>query len=451
MIDAKIIDIDVQDIRFPTSLWGIGSDSMDPNINHSCVYVTIKTDKEYEGYGITCTVGRGNELVLRVCKLLFKFIKYQTTIEIYTDFASVWRRLRNEFRLVEPECGIVYLAAAAIINALWDLWARIENKPVWKLLTDMTPEQLVSTVDFRYITNFLSQKEAIQMLQENEKRKDQFENVLKKNGFPAYTADVGWVRYPYQKTRDLSKKFAKLDFKVFKTSLDLTIEKSTSRCKTIRKTIGKKKSLILDANQAWDETEVLDYMENLKDCKIFYLEDPIFPDDIIGYSLLSADLGSDIKLVTGKMCANRIIQKQFKNMSGPDICVINVARLGINEALAIYLMLKKARRTYHFYNTTWSCANGVGLSEMNQHLQMWDFICLTQSTEKQHMIEFVNHQHGYFENPIHIQNACYMPPKYPGFSTKLKNKCIARWSYPEGTRWQYLFDTKHFQNEYKAN
>lgn len=180
------------------------------------------------------------------------------------------------------------------------------------------------------------------MLRENEKRKDQFEDVLKKNGFPAYAADVGWMRYPYQKTRDFSKKFAKLDFKVFKTSLDRTIEKSISRCKTIHKTVGKKKSLILDANQFWDETEVPN-MEDFKDFKISYLEDPIFPDDITGYSLLSAKIGSQIKLVTGKMCANRIIQKQFKTMSGPDICVINVARLGINEALAIYLMLKKAR------------------------------------------------------------------------------------------------------------
>jgi len=181
------------------------------------------------------------------------------------------------------------------------------------------------------------------MLQENEKRKDQFESALKKNGYPAYVADVGWVRYPYQKTRDLSRKFAKLDFKVFKTSLDPTLERTISRCQTIRKTIGKKKSLILDANQAWDETEVSDYMKALESFKIFYLEDPIFPDDMVGYSLTSGELGSKIKLATGKMCANRIIQKLFKTFPGPDICVINVARLGINEALAIYLMLKKAR------------------------------------------------------------------------------------------------------------
>lgn len=180
------------------------------------------------------------------------------------------------------------------------------------------------------------------MLQENEKRKDQFESALKKNGYPAYVADVGWVRYPYQKTRDLSRKFAKLDFKVFKTSLDPTLERSISRCKTIRKTIGKKKSLILDANQAWDRTEVSDYMKALESFKIFYLEDPIFPDDMVGYNLVSDELRSKIKFATGKMCANRIIHKLFKIFPGPDICVINVARLGINEALAIYLMLKKA-------------------------------------------------------------------------------------------------------------
>lgn len=177
------------------------------------------------------------------------------------------------------------------------------------------------------------------MLKEKERRRDQHENALKKNGYPAYVADVGWLRYPYQKTRDLSKKFAKLDFKVFKASVDLTLEKSISRCRTIRKTIGKKKGLILDANQAWDVTEVSNYMKALKQFELFCIEDPISSDDFFGYSQVVKE--NKVEVAAGKMCANRIIHKQFKLFSGFNICLINVARLGINEALAVYFMLRK--------------------------------------------------------------------------------------------------------------
>ncbi|XP_029161965.1 mitochondrial enolase superfamily member 1-like [Nylanderia fulva] len=447
MIDAKIIDFDVQDIRFPTSLKGDGSDAMYTKVDHSCVYVTIKTDKEYEGYGITCSMGRGNELILQTCKLLFELIKNQTTIEIYSNFASVWRKLTSdaEFRWIGPECGVIHLATAAIVNALWDLWARIENKPVWKLLVDMTPEQLVSTVDFRYIKNILSEEEAIQMLKENESKKKLQEELLRKCGYPASTSDIGWVGYSYQKTRGLAKKFVKLNFNTFKVNVDNKIKNSVKRCRAVRDVAGwKNKRLILDASQAWDVLEVADNIQHFKHFKLFCIEDVMAPDDFVGVTFMKFDKEL-FPCSIGKMCANRVIYKGFHKLKAFTFWQLNVARLGgVNEALAVYFMAKKKNVSI------WGYANGVGLGEMIQHLQMWDFVCLNQTTENR-MIEFVNRNHGYFKNPVHIQNACYMPPKDSGFSTKLKDKFIVRWSYPDGTRWKYLFITKHFKNENEDN
>ncbi|KMQ91098.1 mitochondrial enolase superfamily member 1-like protein [Lasius niger] len=356
----------------------------------------------------------------------------------------------EETNWIGPESGIIHLATAAIINALWDLWARIENKPVWKLLRDMTPEQLVSTVDFRYIRNILSEEEAIQMLRENESKKEECEEFLKKCGYPAYAADVGWLRYSYWKTAGLTKKFAKLDFKCFKVTVDQT-EKGVKRCRAVRNVAGWQKQLMLDASQAWDVPEVANNVIRFNNFQPFCIEDALSPDDFLGIIYIKLNPEKKKFFTTGKMGANRVTFKGFHRLQAFCFWQLNVARLGgINEALAVYLMAKKLDDLDILEVPVWGCANGVGLGEMVQHLQMWDFVCLSQTTENR-MIEFVNRNHGYFKNPVHIQNACYMPPKHSGFSTKLKDKFIVRWSYPGGTRWKYLFKTGHFKNENEEN
>ncbi|KAL0132379.1 hypothetical protein PUN28_000273 [Cardiocondyla obscurior] len=443
MINAKIVNMTVHDVRFPTTMWRIGGDSMHNCVDHSCTYVILHTNTKYKGYGIAATLGKGNELVVRTCELMLKHVVKRKTEEIYSNFASFWRQLTTdpELRWLGPENGVVHLATAAIVNALWDLWARIENKPLWKLLTDMTPEQLVSTVDFRYIRDVVTEEEAIQMLRRNEPNKKNWEQDLTVTGFPAYTADVGSWHFGNQQIRTVCKKFMKLEFTKFKTCMGRTIPKSNQRCELIRKMIGKM-VLMVDANQFWEREQAVAAVKGIDHTQPACIEDPTSSDDVLGHSEVLkalAKLKHPVSVSSGEMCANRVMFKQFLKYDGVDFWNINVGRLGgVNETLAVYFMAKK-------YNIpVWGHGGGIGLCEMMQHLQMWYSICLNQSDSG--VMEFASHQHGYFEDPILIRNAFYVLPSRPGFSTKLKDKCIARWRYPDGTRWKYLFETKFKKN-----
>ncbi|EGI66543.1 PREDICTED: mitochondrial enolase superfamily member 1-like isoform X1 [Acromyrmex echinatior] len=446
MIEAEIVDIEVHDVRFPTSMWQIGNDSLHTNPNHACTYVIIHTNTKYKGYGIATTLGRGNEFVVQTCKLLFRFVKKRMTTEIYSNFASFWKQLTTdvELRWLGAECGVVHLATAAIVNALWDLWARIEDKPVWKLLMDMTPEQLVSTVDFRYIRDVVTEEEAIEMLKKGQSRKEERKKILESKGHPAYTADIGWS-FNNQQIRSACKKFKKLEFKEYKIYVGPTIPVSWKKCNLIRNVIGKRsdKILIVDANQFWDRDEAIFSVKSFNKTRPYFIEEPTSPDDVLGHVAIRAalkELKYPVRVSCGETCANRVLFKQFLKFDGVDFWNINVGRLGgINEALAVYFMAKKHSIP------VWGHAGEVGSGEMIQHLQIWNFICLSEFTDIK--IEYKSQQHGYFEDPVFIRNAAYLLPNRPGFSTQLKNKCIMRWSYPEGTRWKYLFVTKHFKNE----
>ncbi|XP_011686620.1 PREDICTED: mitochondrial enolase superfamily member 1-like isoform X2 [Wasmannia auropunctata] len=440
MIDAKIVNFEVHDIRFPTSMWHVGSDSLHSNPDHSCTYVIIHTsDTKYKGYGIAATLGKGNELVVQTCELMFRLAENRTTTEIYSNFAAFWRELTTdvELRWLGPECGVVHLATAAIVNALWDLWARIEDKPVWKLLADMKPEQLVSTIDFRYIRDVVTEEEAIEMLRESQARKEAKETELQRSGYPAYTADIGWWSFRDQQVRSACAKFRKLEFKHFKMSVGRTIAESQKRCRVVRSVIGNKHNMLLDANEFWDMHDVMYSMIGFEPTRPSCIEDPTSLDDVVGYPEILAALKKikhPMQVSCGEMCANRVQFKQFLKIGGIDFWNVNVGRLGgVNEALAVYLMAKKHNLP------VWGHAGGIGLGEMIQHLQMWDFICLSQSTN---MIEYTSQQHGYFEDPVFVRNAAYLLPNRPGFSTQLKDKCIARWSYPEGIRWKRLFSNR---------
>ncbi|EFN85985.1 mitochondrial enolase superfamily member 1 isoform X1 [Harpegnathos saltator] len=433
MIDARIIDIDVKDIRFPTSLLADGSDAMHTDPDYSCAYVTIKTDQGYEGYGLTFTLGRGTEVVVQACRSMFGLVKNQTTTQIYGDFASFWRKLTSESQLrwIGPEKGVIHLATAAIINALWDLWARIEDKPVWKLLTDLTPEQLVSTVDFRYITDMVTKEEVIDMLRKNEPYKKEREELLRRNGYPAYTTQVGWLGYSDQKVKDLCAKYLRLGFTRFKVKVGQNLEDDVRRCRLVREVISYDNKLMLDANQIWDVNVAIEWMDRLTEFKPFWIEEPTSPDDILGHAMIAAALRPHgIAVATGEMCANRVLFKQLLQMRAINICQIDSARIGgINEILSVYFMAEKTK------TPVWPHAGGVGLCEMVQHLQMWAYICLSSCVEDC-AIEFVDQQHEHFVDPVLVENASYKLPTLPGYSTKLKDDCILNYTYPEGKEWK---------------
>ncbi|XP_063698514.1 mitochondrial enolase superfamily member 1-like [Culicoides brevitarsis] len=431
----SITEIKAQDIRFPTSLKADGSDAMHKDPDYSCVYVTIKTEK-LSGYGMTFTLGRGNEIVLKAVNSLTFLVKNRLVHEIFSNFGNFWRELTSETQLrwIGPEKGVMHLATAAIINALWDLWARIEEKPVWKLLSDMEPEMLVSTIDFRYITDVITKDEAIDLLKSRQENgKNERIKELLANGYPAYTTQVGWIGYSDEKIKSLCKEYLAAGYTAFKIKVGQNLENDIKRCQLVRDEIGYEKILMVDANQVWDVQEAISWMSQLANFKPLWIEEPTSPDDILGHATIARALEKfGIYVATGEMCANRVMFKQFLQARALEFCQIDSARIGgVNEILSVYLMAAKlgVKVCPH--------AGGVGLCEMVQHLQMWDFVSLS-GTKENRWIEFVDQQHEHFVEPAIVRKACYMPPTKPGYSTKFKADVIDKFEYPGGSEWQKI-------------
>lgn len=433
----KIVKTFVKDIRFPTSLLSDGSDAMHTDPDYSCAYVTIILDNGLEGCGLTFTLGRGTEIVVSACKSILQIVNGQDVEDIFKDFANFWRKITSESQLrwLGPEKGVTHLATAAVINSLWDLWAKIKGVPLWKLLTDLTPEELVSTIDFRYITDVITKEEAIKILKDKQIDKLNREKYLIENGLPAYTTQVGWIGYSNDKVRQLCKKYLNLGFTHFKMKVGSNIDNDIERCKLIRQEIGDKNKLMVDANQIWNVDEAIEWMLKLKEFKPLWIEEPTSPDDVLGHAkILKALKPFGIGVATGEACANRVMFKQFLQADGLNYCQIDSARIGgVNEILSVYLMAHK------FNIPVCPHAGGVGLCEMVQHLQMWDFISLSCTTDDR-IIEYVDQQHEHFKHPAFVKNAKYQAPTSAGYSTEFTKETIINYEYPNGKEWQKMFN-----------
>ncbi|XP_055625030.1 mitochondrial enolase superfamily member 1-like isoform X2 [Toxorhynchites rutilus septentrionalis] len=429
-----ITTLEAKDIRWPTSLGAHGSDAMHTDPDYSCVYVTINTEEGIYGNGLTFTLGRGTDIVLLAVNSMKRMVEQRTTESIFQNFALFWRELTSESQLrwIGPEKGVTHLAVAAIINALWDLWGKIRGLPVWKLLTEMEPEELVSTIDFRYITDAITREEAINILKENRAGTRTRMNELMKTGYPAYTTQVGWLGYSDDTIRALCRKYLQAGFTAFKIKVGQNLENDIKRCRLVREEIGWNNTLMVDANQIWDVNEAIEWMKNLKHFKLLWIEEPTSPDDILGHKKIADAL--NIGVATGEMCCNRVMFKQFIQSQAFEFCQIDSARIGgVNEILAVYLMAKK------FNVKVCPHAGGVGLCEMVQHLQLWDYTSVSCTMDKR-MIEFVDQQHEQFVHPARIYaNACYIPPSAPGYSTELKPEAVSMFEYPVGSEWQRMF------------
>ncbi|XP_053688676.1 mitochondrial enolase superfamily member 1-like [Sabethes cyaneus] len=441
----NITTLDAKDIRWPTSLGAHGSDAMHTDPDYSCVYVTINTAEGTYGNGLTFTLGRGTDIVLLAVKAMKCHVENRTTASIYGNFASFWRDLTSESQLrwIGPEKGVTHLAVAAIINALWDLWGKIRGVPVWKLLTDMEPEELVSVIDFRYISDVLTPEEAINILKTSQHNRQTRIDELIAKGYPAYTTQVGWLGYSDDQIRTLCRKYLGAGFTAFKIKVGQNVDNDIKRCKLVREEIGWTNKLMVDANQIWDVNEAVEWMQHLKEFQLLWIEEPTSPDDVLGHKKIADALREHgIGVATGEMCCNRVMFKQFLQAGALDFCQIDSARIGgVNEILAVYLMAKK------FNVKVCPHAGGVGLCEMVQHLQLWDYTSVS-CTMADRLIEFVDQQHEQFVQPAVINDAArYVAPALPGYSTELKAEAIAMFEYPNGTEWKRMFADGTFQEK----
>jgi L-fuconate dehydratase len=429
---TTITGVIARDIRFPTSRTLDGSDAMNPNPDYSAAYVTVRTDSAggLAGHGLTFTIGRGNELCVAAIDALAPLVIGRTLESIAADMRGFWRAITgdSQLRWVGPEKGVIHLATAALVNAVWDLYARAEGKPLWKLLVDMTPEQLVACIDFRYITDALTPDEALELLRRNAPTKAEREAEMQHDGFPAYTTSAGWLGYGDEQMRLLIREARAWGWTHFKMKVGRSLADDVRRARLMREEIGPEGTLMMDANQVWDVGEAIAAMKELAAFAPYWIEEPTSPDDVLGHAAIARAI-APVRVATGEHAQNRIIFKQLLQAGAIAFCQVDSCRLGgVNEVLAVLLMAAK------FGVPVCPHAGGVGLCEYAQHLSLFDYICVSASLQDR-MLEYVDHLHEHFVDPVTLRNGRYMPPRAPGYSIAMRPESLDAYEFPTGTAW----------------
>ena len=422
---TRITNLRTFDLRFPTSLSLDGSDAMNPDPDYSAAYLVLETDRPgLEGHGLTFTIGRGNEICVAAIEAMRHLLVGLDLDWIREEPGRMWRHLTSDSQLrwIGPDKGAMHLATGAAVNAVWDLLAKDAGKPVWKLVADMSAEEILRIVDFRYLTDVLTPGEALAILKKAEAGRTEREAILMREGYRCYTTSAGWLGYSEEKLRRLCKEAVDAGFDHIKMKVGANLEEDIRRLTIAREIIGPDRYLMIDANQVWEVPQAIDWLEKLAFCKPFFIEEPTSPDDVAGHRKIREAV-KPMKVATGEMCQNRIMFKQFIAEGAIDVVQIDSCRMGgLNEVLAVLLMAAK------YDLPVWPHAGGVGLCEYVQHLSMIDYLCIS-ATREGRVIEYVDHLHEHFVDPCVIRNAAYMPPERPGFSIEMKPASIRDYTF----------------------
>ena len=429
-----ITDVVARDIRFPTSRNLDGSDAMHKAPDYSAAYVVLKTDSSdgLEGHGLTFTCGRGTEVVVAAVNALKPLVEGRQLEAITADMKSFYRDVTSDgqLRWIGPEKGAIHLATGALVNAVWDLYAKAERKPVWKLLLDMTPEQLVSTIDFRYITDALTPDEALEILHRNVPTRAEREAEMLEQGFPAYTTSAAWLGYTEEKLRQLCREAIAEGWTHFKMKVGANLDDDVRRATLIREEIGYDRKLMMDANQVWGVDEAIANMKVLAKFKPWWIEEPTSPDDVLGHAAIAKAV-APIGVATGEQCQNRVIFKQLMQTGALGFCQVDACRLGgVNEVLAVLLMAAR------FGIPVCPHAGGVGLCEYVQHLAIFDYVAVSASLENR-IVEYVDHLHEHFVHPVVVRGGRYQAPTAPGYSITMKPESLRTFAFPDGAAWSH--------------
>jgi len=420
-----ITDLAVFDIRFPTSRQLDGSDAMHPDPDYSAAYVILYTNRSgLEGHGLTFTIGRGNEICCTAIAALRHLVVGLDLDWIREDMGRFWRRVTSDSQLrwIGPDKGAMHLATGAVVNAVWDLWAKAADQPLWRLVAEMDPAQLLRCIDFRYLTDCITPDEALALLRARVPGKEQRLAQLQRDGYPCYTTSAGWLGYSDDKLRALCEHSIAAGFSHVKLKVGRDLADDIRRLRIARDVLGPQRQLMIDANQIWEVQQAIEWLRELSFAQPWFIEEPTSPDDVEGHRRIRESI-APIKVATGEMCQNRILFKQFIMRGAIDVVQIDACRLaGVNEALAVMLMAAK------YDLPVCPHAGGVGLCEYVQHLSMIDFLCIAGSREGR-VVEYVDHLHEHFENPCVVRNAAYMPPQAPGFSITMKPASRERYAF----------------------
>ena len=422
---TQITGIRTFDLRFPTSESLDGSDAMNPDPDYSAAYVVLETDGPHEGHGLTFTIGRGNEVCVAAIEALGTLVQGLDLAWISEDMGRFWRHMTgdSQLRWIGPDKGAIHLAAGAVIKAAWDLWAKEAGTPVWLLVAEMSPEEIVRLIDFRYLTDALTPEEALALLEAQAPHKADRIAKLQSEGYPCYTTSAGWLGYPDDKLRRLCQEARAAGFTHTKFKVGRDLDDDIRRLTIAREELGEGMTIMIDANQVWEVGQAIDWVQKLAFARPFFIEEPTSPDDVLGHKAIR-DGVAPIKVATGEMCQNRILFKQLIAAGAIDVVQIDSCRMGgLNEVLAVMLMAHK------FGLPVWPHAGGVGLCEYVQHMSMIDYVAICGAKDDRR-IEFVDHLHEHFVDPCRVADGAYLAPQVPGFSIEMKPESIAQYRFP---------------------
>jgi L-fuconate dehydratase len=429
---TRILGFDTYDVRFPTSRDLDGSDAMNPSPDYSAAYLVLRTDAAdgLAGHAHVFTIGRGNDIQLAAVRALEPYLAGLDLDDTLGDLGGLYRRLVGDspLRWLGPERGVVHMAIGAVLNACWDLAARRAGKPLWRLLADLPPEQIVDLVDFRYLADALTPDEALDLLDRGAAgRADRIE-ILEREGYPAYSTTPGWLGYSDQRLAELCAQAVADGFTKVKLKVGARLEDDVRRCRIARDTVGEKIGIALDANQVWDVPTAIGWIRALAPVRPEWIEEPTSPDDILGLARIRREV-SPVRVATGEHVANRVIFKQFLQADAIDIMQIDACRVaGVNENIANLLLAAK------FGVPVCPHAGGVGLCEIVQHLSMFDYVAVS-GTQEGRVIEWIDHLHEHFVTPASVRGGRYRTPAEPGASTELRPESLAEFSFPSGPAW----------------
>jgi L-fuconate dehydratase len=423
--------VDVIDVRFPTSLELDGSDAMHTDADYSAAYVVLRTsDPELQGFGLTFTIGRGNEVCVAVARQQARVLIGMDVDVMLADMGAVYRALTadSQLRWLGPEKGVVHLSLAAVLNAAWDLVARRAGKPLWRLLADMSAHELAAVADLRYVTDVLTRDEAESMLAALEPTREQRIAELERIGYPCYTTSPGWLGYDDEKLTRLCQEAIEAGFRHIKLKVGASLDDDRRRCAIARRALGADGDLMLDANQVWDVPQAIAWVNALAEFRPLWIEEPTSPDDILGHAAIRAAV-APIRVATGEHGHNRVMFKQFLQAGSIDYCQIDACRLAsVNEVITVLLLAAR------FGVPVCPHAGGVGLCEMVQHLAIFDYVAVSGSLDGR-VAEYVDHLHEHFVDPCIVKDAAYVVPTAPGYSAQMHSSSVAQYRYPDGMYW----------------
>jgi L-fuconate dehydratase len=431
-MSAKITGFETYDVRFPTSRQLDGSDAMNPNPDYSSAYLIIRTDSPdgLAGHGYVFTIGRGNDIQLSAVRELESFLAGREVDEVLDDLGGLSRQLVGDspLRWLGPECGVVHMAIGAVLNACWDMAARRAGLPLWRLLAELTPAQIVGLVDFRYLADALTPDEALGLLDRGAEGKAERIAELERAGYPAYTTTPGWLGYSDEQLAALCRAAVRDGFRLVKLKVGARLEDDRRRIQIARDAVGDEVAIALDANQVWDVPTAISWMRALAPLRPEWIEEPTSPADILGTAVIRREI-SPVRVATGEHVANRVIFKQLLQADAIDVMQIDACRVaGVNENLANLLLAAK------FGVPVCPHAGGVGLCEIVRHLSMFDFAAVS-GTMRRRSIEWIDHLHEHFTDPAVVENGRYLVPTAAGASTQMRPDSLAEYSFPDGAAW----------------